>query len=61
MSIFKGINVLDLTLGPAGGLTSMVMADFGAKVIKEVMESAVDLEIHNKVDYESGKNWGDIH
>ena len=34
MSIFKGINVLDLTLGPAGGLTSMVMADFGAKVIK---------------------------
>ena len=34
MSIFKGINVLDLTLGHAGGLTSMVMADFGAKVIK---------------------------
>jgi len=25
------------------------------------MESAVDLEIPNKVDYESGKNWGDIH
>ena len=35
--------------------------DKQAKVIKEVMESAVDLEIPNKVDYESGKNWGDIH
>ena len=34
MSMFKGLNVLDLTLGPAGGLTTMVMADFGAKVIK---------------------------
>ena len=31
------------------------------EAIKEVMESAVDLEIPNKVDYESGKNWGDIH
>ncbi len=35
--------------------------DKQAKLIKEVMESAVDLEIPNKVDYESGKNWGDIH
>ena len=34
MSIFKGINVLDLSLGPAGGLATMVMADFGADVIK---------------------------
>ena len=34
MSIFKGINVLDMTLGPVGGLASMVMADFGAAVIK---------------------------
>ena len=32
-----------------------------AKRIIEIMESAVDLEIPNKVDYESGKNWGDIH
>ena len=24
------------------------------------MESAVGLEVPNKVDYESGKNWGDI-
>ena len=31
-----------------------------AKHIKEIMESAVELEIPNKVDYESGKNWGDI-
>ena len=38
-----------------------VESDKQAKRIKEVMESAVDLEIPNKVDYESGKNWGDIH
>ena len=30
------------------------------KVI-EIMENAVTLEIPNKVDYESGKNWGDIY
>ena len=34
MSIYKNINVLDLTIGPVGGLTTMVMADFGASVIK---------------------------
>jgi DNA polymerase I-like protein with 3'-5' exonuclease and polymerase domains len=28
--------------------------------IKEIMESAVDLEVPNKVDYESGPNWGTI-
>jgi DNA polymerase I-like protein with 3'-5' exonuclease and polymerase domains len=38
-----------------------VESDTQAKRIKEIMESAVDLEIPNKVDYESGKNWGDIH
>ena len=38
-----------------------VESDKQAKRIIEVMESAVDLEIPNKVDYESGKNWGDIH
>ena len=31
-----------------------------AAKIKDIMESAVDLEIPNKVDYESGKNWGEI-
>ena len=34
--------------------------DKQAKRIIEIMEFAVDLEIPNKVDYESGKNWGDI-
>jgi len=34
--------------------------DKQAKKIVEIMESAVDLEIPNKVDYEKGKNWGDI-
>ena len=38
-----------------------VESDKQAKRIIEVMESAVDLEIPNKVDYEAGKNWGDIH
>jgi DNA polymerase I-like protein with 3'-5' exonuclease and polymerase domains len=31
-----------------------------AKKIKDVMENAVDLEVPNKVDYESGPNWGKI-
>jgi len=31
-----------------------------AEEIKTVMENAVDLEIPNKVDYESGPNWGTI-
>jgi len=35
--------------------------DKQAKRIVEIMESAVDLEVPNKVDYESGKNWGDIY
>jgi len=38
-----------------------VESDKQAKKIVEIMESAVDLEIPNKVDYEKGKNWGDIH
>ncbi len=38
-----------------------VKDDKQAKKIVEIMESAVDLEIPNKVDYEKGKNWGDIH
>ena len=31
-----------------------------ADKIKEIMESAVELEVPNKVDYESGRNWGTI-
>ena len=31
-----------------------------AEKIIEVMEQAVKLEVPNKVDYEKGKNWGDI-
>jgi len=31
-----------------------------AAKIKDIMENAVDLEIPNKVDYESGSNWGEI-
>ena len=31
-----------------------------AEEIISIMESAVDLKVPNKVDYEQGKNWGDI-
>jgi DNA polymerase I-like protein with 3'-5' exonuclease and polymerase domains len=31
-----------------------------ADKIKEIMEFAVELEVPNKVDYESGPNWGQI-
>ena len=31
-----------------------------AQKIKDIMENAVDLEVPNKVDYESGPNWGEI-
>ena len=37
-----------------------VREDKQAKQIVEIMESAVELEVPNKVDYESGKNWGEI-
>jgi len=37
-----------------------VESDKQARQIVEIMESAVGLEVPNKVDYESGKNWGDI-
>jgi DNA polymerase I-like protein with 3'-5' exonuclease and polymerase domains len=38
-----------------------VKDDKEAKYIIEIMESAVELEIPNKVDYEAGDNWGEIH
>ena len=37
-----------------------VKNDLEAKKIKDIMENAVDLQIPNKVDYESGPNWGSI-
>jgi DNA polymerase I-like protein with 3'-5' exonuclease and polymerase domains len=37
-----------------------IESDSKAKKIKDVMENAVDLEVPNKVDYESGPNWGKI-
>jgi len=38
---------------------SVESPEHASKII-EIMESAVKLEIPNKVDYESGDNWGDI-
>ncbi|MGH2585167.1 MAG: CoA transferase, partial [Dehalococcoidia bacterium] len=29
-----GLRVVDLTLGPAGGIATMVLRDFGAEVVK---------------------------
>ena len=37
-----------------------VESDSHADKIKQIMEQAVDLEVPNKVDYESGPNWGEI-
>jgi DNA polymerase I-like protein with 3'-5' exonuclease and polymerase domains len=37
-----------------------VKDDKQVKQIVEIMESAVKLEIPNKVDFESGSNWGHI-
>jgi len=37
-----------------------VTNDLEAAKIKDIMESAVELEVPNKVDYESGPNWGTI-
>jgi len=38
-----------------------VESDTQAKKIIEIMENAVSLEVPNKVDYETGKTWGDIY
>ncbi len=38
-----------------------VESESHAKKIIEIMENAVSLEVPNKVDYEKGKNWGDIY
>ena len=37
-----------------------VVNDLEAAKIKDIMEHAVELKIPNKVDYESGPNWGNI-
>ena len=38
-----------------------VKDDKESKRIVQIMESAVELEVPNKVDYESGNNWGNIN
>ena len=37
-----------------------IQSESQAKEIKDIMENAVDLKVPNKVDYESGPNWGEI-
>ena len=41
-------------------LIYQLLIQLEAAKIKEIMESAVELEVPNKVDYESGPNWGTI-
>ena len=31
-----------------------------AEKIKDIMQTAIELQVPNKVDYESGPNWGNI-
>ena len=37
-----------------------IESDSQADKIKDIMEKAVELKVPNKVDYESGPNWGEI-
>jgi len=37
-----------------------VDSDKKAEDIVKIMEEAVELQVPNKVDYESGNNWGEI-
>jgi len=37
-----------------------IESDAQADKIKQIMEQAVELKVPNKVDYESGPNWGEI-
>ena len=37
-----------------------IESDIKAEKIKQIMESAVTLEVPNKIDYEFGTNWGNI-
>jgi len=34
--------------------------EMAVKII-DIMEQAITLEVPNKVDYEKGRNWGEIH
>ena len=41
-------------------LNISITDDKQASKVKKIMEESVLLEIPNKVDYESGENWGSI-
>ena len=49
----------DVATAPSSGGRRQPPGPLGKK-IKDIMENAVDLEVPNKVDYESGPNWGEI-
>ena len=37
-----------------------IESDKKAEEVIQIMESAIELEVPNKVDYEHGSNWGEI-
>ena len=59
--IQRGFDVKKVPRMRLDELDISVKDDKEAKQIVQIMEATVDLEVPNKVDYESGSNWGDIH
>jgi len=46
--------------GSSGRCAGGIRASFTSRVHVNLMREAIKLEIPNKVDYESGPNWGNI-
>ena len=59
--IQKGYDVKEVPRMRLDELDISIKDDKEAEQIVDIMESAVKLEVPNKVDYESGENWGQIH
>ena len=59
--IQRGFDVKEVPRRRLDELDLSVESDKQAKKIIDIMQNAVKLHIPNKVDYESGENWGDIY
>ena len=60
MFIHIAVEMVELTSEVLTQAATKVQIE-SAKKIVEIMEHAVKLEVPNKVDYEYGDNWGEIH